>query len=34
MININHCKTVYQTFNDKHNDNVICYDDSEVLLCR
>ena len=34
MINIIHRKTVYQTFNDKHNDNVICYDDSEVLLCR
>ena len=27
-------KTVYQKSCDKDNDNVICYADSEVVLCR
>ena len=33
MVNINQCRPVYQIFNDKHNDNVICYADCEVVLC-
>ncbi len=28
------CKTLYQKSYDKDNDNVICYADCEVVLCR
>lgn len=34
MVNINQHRPVYQIFNDKHNDNVICYGLWEVVLCR
>lgn len=33
MVNANQHRTVYQIFNDKHNDNVICYANGEVVLC-
>ena len=33
---VNKCdhKTFYQKHTAKHNDNVICYDDCGVVLCR
>lgn len=34
MKNVDKQVTVYQKASDKHNDNVICYVESGVVLCR
>lgn len=34
MVIIIYRKSVYHKTNDKYNDNVICYDAGEVILCR
>lgn len=34
MKNVDKQVTVYQKTSDKHNDNVICYVESGVVLCR